>query len=26
RTALPDKTVARMYQHWLQGRQGGAGR
>lgn len=22
RTALPDKAVARMYQHWLQGRQG----
>jgi hypothetical protein len=25
RTALPDKTVSRMYQHWLQGRQGGGG-
>jgi hypothetical protein len=26
RTALPDKTVARMYQHWMQGRQGGTSR
>lgn len=23
RTALPDKTVARMYRHWLHDRQGG---